>query len=528
MRLSPETGVLQVRRLLLLLIGPLLLVAAPAYGADDVASLPDGTYTYQGTVKVVQDSGPGPGNYTEAQSSEIRCRDGRCTIRFESRNVAIDAAGRWRATAPDTYRCNIGGPPIGRGAVTFSGTVTPTSIKYTFRQATAVDGSCTYSGFTATYRGSRVQAADELAPVEPTPAAEAPEAPEAQPAVSSTDREVGTGASRLDSGDADAPSVLSALQQPEDVTAENVLLGIALAVVLVLLVAFPTTLLNSAAESGSDRVSAWWRGDAGVEARPGRWRWAASGVALAGLIAAFVDPEFGFNLGSVRVLLSILTSFAVETALGWLVVAWAVRRVNPGAEASYSFKPATLLVVAALVAFVRVADFEPGIIFGLVAGVAFPAVTSKTGLARNALVSVGWAYLVGIAAWFGYAALGSPSGATQVFASETFSAMAVAGMAALPIALFPVRGLLGSQLFAADRRLWAGAYAVGLASFFVVLMPAPFAWDEIAGTLKAWVGIYLAYLVVAVLAWSVVRTKSDEDADVDHGVRPDALDRAEQ
>ncbi len=100
------------------------------------------------------------------------------------------------------------------------------------------------------------------------------------------------------------------------------------------------------------------------------WWWAASGVALAALISAFVDPEFGFNPGSVRVVLSLLVSFAIDVALGWLIVIWVMRRLVPGATHTFLFRPATLLVVVAAVVFSRLTGFEPGIVFGLVAGVA--------------------------------------------------------------------------------------------------------------------------------------------------------------
>lgn len=324
-----------------------------------------------------------------------------------------------------------------------------------------------------------------------------------------------TSVSRLDSGAVDAPSVLSALQRPGDVDAGRAAMGILVAIILVLLVAFPTTLLNSAAEEGSDRISAWWRGRRGLpdpgDAVDPRWWLAAGGVFVAGVISCFVDPGFGFNAGSVRTLLSVLASFAVDVLVGWAVTIWAVRRLAPTVTTSYTFKPLTLVLVVGAVAFTRLTGFEPGIIFGLVAGVGFGALLDRGLEARATLVALGYGAGVGLLAWLGYGALGTPEGALSTFASETLAATAIAGLAALPITLFPVPGLPGHTVFAWHRLRWAVCYAGGLAAFFLVLMPTPYAWDEIDWSLRAWVLAYLGYLAAAVVAWVLVRRSRSDD-----------------
>ncbi len=102
-----------------------------------------------------------------------------------------------------------------------------------------------------------------------------------------------------------------------------------------------------------------------------------------------------------------------------------------------------------------------------------------------------------------YAAVQATSGDSfwSTFLVETLSAMAVGGMAALPIALFPLRGLPGHAVWAWNRFVWAGCYVVGLFAFFVVLMPMPFSWEGVHWDLGAWIGVYLAYAVFAVAAW---------------------------
>lgn len=333
--------------------------------------------------------------------------------------------------------------------------------------------------------------------------------------------------SRLGTGDPAARSVVSGLVAPQELAIEppQLLLAALLTIILVLLVAFPTSLLNSATEAGSDRFSAWWKGrarpravtpEAEVESvsepqdtpagssRRGWW-WAAAGVAAAGLISCFVDPQFGLNAGSVRMLASVLVGFAIDVILGWLLTVWLVRRVVPGASHSYQFKPVTLLVVVAAVALTRVTGFEPGIIFGLVAGVAFGVTAGAAAEGKAALTQTGYAFGAAVLAWLGYGALGGGEVAGDsvwgTFLLETLGSMAMGGMAALPIALFPLRGLGGHSIWQWNRWIWAASYAAGLLAFFVVLMPMPFSWQQVEWSLVAWVTVYVVYLAVALGLW---------------------------
>lgn len=352
-----------------------------------------------------------------------------------------------------------------------------------------------------------------------------------------TDAETGdarpaASASRLGSGSLAAPSVLSGLATPAEagVAPTQLALAIALTIVLVILVAFPTSLLNSAVEAGSDRVGAWRlarsarreqpRGRGGTSTPTKTWWWAATGVLLAGVISAFVDPEFGVNPGSLRVVLSILVSFAIDVVLGWALVVWAVRRAVPDATPSFDFRPASLIIVVLAVVFTRLTGFEPGIIFGLVAGVAFAVGAGKARQAAMVLTTLGYAFAVALLAWILYGLLGGGAdgseSAWQVFVLETLSAIAVGGMAALPVALIPLRGMAGHAVWAWRRGVWAAAYAVGLFAFFIVLMPMPFSWGGVSLDLWAWIGMYLLYAVVAVVAWLVVTRpwrRDEEPAD---------------
>ena len=92
----------------------------------------------------------------------------------------------------------------------------------------------------------------------------------------------------------------------------------------------------------------------------------------------------------------------------------------------------------------------------------------------------------------------------DVFVQETLSAVAIGGMAVLPVALFPLRGMTGFDILSWNRVVWGVAYAIGLLGFFFVLMPMPFAWKGVPFELGVWVGLYLLYAVIAVVIWAAV------------------------
>ncbi len=324
--------------------------------------------------------------------------------------------------------------------------------------------------------------------------------------------------SRLDSGSAGAPSVLSALPTVEDASL-GAGRGLALALlvlILVLLIAFPTHLLNSAVEAGHEKLSAFRRRRLGLppdatDAPPvsslRTWAIAAGVVLAASLISAFVDPEFGLNPGSARVIASLGLALAIETLLVWSLVIAVTRRASPGTIAGFHAAPATLVVVVLAVVLTRLTGFEPGIIFGLVAGVTFAATASTPGQGKVALAGTGLALALALTGWIGYSLLGpatTDAGFARTFLTETLSSLAIAGIASLPLALVPLRGLTGHTLYTWNKPLWAATYATGLIGFFLVLMPMPFSWAAIDTPLRTWVLLYLAYATTAVIAWATL------------------------
>ena len=348
------------------------------------------------------------------------------------------------------------------------------------------------------------------------------------------------------------PSTFSELAAPADTLApQQVITAVLLTLVLVILLALPTALLNSASSTGAEKVATWRASIAARRAALGgglptglratgekvRAWWARASTAKRGLplaaatlfvaavMSGFVDPDFGTGASTPRVLLSIVLGFTLEVLLGWVAMLILLPRLIAGVDARLDVRPATLLIVLGAVIVTRLTGFEPGIVFGLVAGVAVGATLATAARVRVALTGLAWGYGLALLAWVTYAALepavldaasSSPDGLPPlglVLLREALATMTMAGIAALPVALVPLRGLTGHEVWQWSKPLWAGLYAVGLLSFFLVLMPMPFAWAGVEAALATWVTGYLVYAGVAVALWLAITQPWKRDAE---------------
>jgi hypothetical protein len=333
---------------------------------------------------------------------------------------------------------------------------------------------------------------------------------------------------------ADTPSVLSSLTTvAEAATPARVGFAAGGAVVLGVLLTFPSRLLSGAKDRilarVMPRIVEWWarvrRERLGwadraprtpaAETRPyAGWPLALAALAVASVLTVFIDPRAGLNPGTLRVFGSVFIAFVVDVGLGWVGLILLVSRLVPTAVARFQVKPWSLVMVVAAVLFSRIAQFEPGLTVGLVAGVVYGGALAQAQKTRLTLGVMGYGFVLSIVAWVAYSLLADGGDAWLVFLRETFAAITVAGIVALPLALLPVRGLAGYEIFAGNRRIWAIAYGLGLAAFLLVIVPLPSSWELMPVSFVAWIALFVLYVVVAVVVWLlVVKPWAPETAD---------------
>ncbi|MBB5632510.1 hypothetical protein BKA04_000733 [Cryobacterium mesophilum] len=328
------------------------------------------------------------------------------------------------------------------------------------------------------------------------------------------------------------PSVLSGLKSIGDVAvtpAGAAAVG-GTAVVLTLVIGYPGSLLNSvigprydqfvermrkrraarrSKSAGAGGTGSAVPDQAGTPARSRLFGWLfVPGLLIASVISGFVDPSFGLNAMSARLLVTAFLSLLVFNVAAWFLVRVIMRRRHPDAVATVKFRWGSLILVTVAVLIARLLEFHPGIIFGLVAGLVFATTMSKAKNAMVVILGTGFGLAVALLAWVGFSvvapiAAGAPGNLLLVSASEFFSAVTIEGIASLPLALLPLLALDGHKLFDYNKWLWLLCYVIGLLAFMLVLLTIPNSWGEIDGDFVRWIVLFCVFGVVAVAVWAI-------------------------
>jgi hypothetical protein len=254
------------------------------------------------------------------------------------------------------------------------------------------------------------------------------------------------------------------------------------------------------------------------------------GFALAAIIGALVDPDFGWNPMSIRVIVTLFLSFVLFNLATWAIVRVIARRLQPESHPLLRFRWGSLLLVALAVVIARLLQLEPGIVFGLVAGVAYATALRASRSAIITLVGSGFGLVLALVAWVLYSFLAplaatSPDWVPLIVGVEFLAAVTVKGVSSLPLALLPLGTLDGAKVFRWRRVAWAVAYAIGLAAFMLVLLTIPKAWGEIPGDFVRWLVLFGLYALLAIVLWAVnswlVKRRPPKESPI--GEQPDAI-----
>lgn len=335
----------------------------------------------------------------------------------------------------------------------------------------------------------------------------------------------GTPGGGIDRSDPAAPSSLTtSLDTLADILRNPILIaGAALAgLALLLFVAFPAELLNATISEQYPRFArriptATWleRVTRRLDATP--IVGAIAVTVAAAVIFGFVDPGFGFEVTSLRVVLACgIALFIVGYLASWIagrIVGrrWQVRSV-------IEIKPLGLILAVVGVALSRVLEFSPGFLIGLLIGVGLVGRTTAAQQATAALVRAGVVFGLSLLGWLGYSILMAtmqPDSFAAALAFETMVAVTTEGLTVLFVGLLPFKFLDGAVLFAHSKVVWAVSYAVVALAFVLIVIPS--AWGEPGGSLWLWVAVVGGFAVVAVGIYLYFRfvAKPIEDADAD-------------
>jgi len=342
-----------------------------------------------------------------------------------------------------------------------------------------------------------------------------------------------------------APTALSNLRTIQEAAPTGVqwaVIGTG-SLMLMLVVGWPSTLLNSVVGSRYQSMVRWVTSrfqrkkpdvaDPPIDPAapikrsglPGWLMW--PGFALAAILGAFVDPDFGINPMSLRLVITLFLSFLLFNLTAWTIVRRVAVRLQPESDPYLRFRWGSLLLVIFAVLVARLLGLDPGVIFGLVAGIAYATTLQAAKSAIVTIVGSAFGLALALVAWVGYSLLAPVpiDNFAYVFLVEFLAGVTVKGVSTLPLSLLPLGNLEGAKLFGWKKIVWGASYLVGLAAFMVVIATIPKAWGEIPDFLR-WIWIFGAYAVVAVVIWAVnarMLKKRPLPAEAQQGDQPDAI-----
>jgi len=326
----------------------------------------------------------------------------------------------------------------------------------------------------------------------------------------------------LSRDDPAAPTALTgALPTLFDVLTSPAVVAISagLALVILLLVAIPAEVLNATIESNTSRFG---RTFARIEAAINRaTEWfvtvtrtpavaALVLIVITSIIFGFVDPAFGFDIASVRLVLSLaialfIVTFVASRLTGAIVGrAWSIR-------SSIGFQPTALLFAILGVIVARLLDFSPGFLIGLVLGLELSHRADELHRVRALVIEFGLIVGFGVLSWLGYSfAVAVTAGSEPTFLSalvqDTLVAVTSEGLTAVVIALVPVAFLDGKKIFDRSKRLWAGMFLVAATAFSLLVLPTALAGQEIEDV-AVWVAVLAGFAALAFgVTWWLRRT----------------------
>lgn len=153
----------------------------------------------------------------------------------------------------------------------------------------------------------------------------------------------------------------------------------------------------------------------------------------------------------------------------------------------------------------RLADIQPGFLFGLVVGVLFARELTQAEDGRLALLATGLLFALGIGAWLVFSALPAEGGYLMQFTRDLFAATTLEALSTLIVGLLPLAFVDGGAIFAWSKRAWLATYVAAVFAFVVIVLPMGDSWGEISAPLLGWVAMFAGFAVVAVGVWAYFR-----------------------
>jgi len=294
-----------------------------------------------------------------------------------------------------------------------------------------------------------------------------------------------------------------------------------LALLFLILAAFPGQLFNKTYEENEAEIGRWFaRGGAltaGFRTALARFWGRPIGIVIFVIISAllygFLSPSFGLSQESVASFIGILIGLLVVMLAFELPLVFTQRRVNRD-RGHVRVLPVTLIVALFCVVISRVTGFQPGYLYGLILGYVFAHELSLRDEARAHVSTAIWILVVSLGAWLllpfaGQSLTGEPL--VTLALSTALATIFVAGLEALMFELVPLRFLRGEVVYTWRRSVWAVLFTVAAFLFvFIMLEPqAGYLGSTRVSPLLPAVILFVVFGLASVLFWAYFRFRPE-------------------
>jgi hypothetical protein len=234
-------------------------------------------------------------------------------------------------------------------------------------------------------------------------------------------------------------------------------------------------------------------------------------IGLSALFYSFLDPTFGLSLASLATLLGLGIGLVV------ILVAYGAPLLlfsrNHAIGLTVRALPATLVIAIICVIVSRVANFQPGYLYGLVVGFFFVSSVSRDIEGKAEAAAAATSLAAAFVAWVVLALLRSGAAGGDDFTNTLLQSatvtIVVAGLENAVFAMLPLRFLPGSAVFDWNRRIWIVLIGLGVFGFAHVLLNPSAGAGYLADTTRTsfftLVVLLVAFGVVSVAFWAWFR-----------------------
>ena len=274
-------------------------------------------------------------------------------------------------------------------------------------------------------------------------------------------------------------AIATSLASPDQVSLdpERLATSAVVAIAFLLLFAFPFELFNSTVEENYDEIRGWFRLPprlVGAGSRAGRIATFGGLTVATAVIVGFLSPDFGLNMNSLVLVIGFTVALLVMS-VGFSLPADVGIHRRTGEWGKLNFLPGTVLVSIAMVALSRAFHFQPGYMYGALAGLAFASALTRADQGRLTAANWVFALVLSVGAWLARMpvseAAARPDANVWWIGLEAFLVLVFLwGVEGLVVAMLPMRFLDGRKVIDWNRTIWAVLMFLGVFVAVHVLM----------------------------------------------------------